>query len=281
MSDHPVGGVRHHSVVPSVQAALLTIALSIVMGLAAQTGVLVPVVATVFVAQVMIATAPAPADDHGRALPMPHLVPTLVGSVVAAAIAYHPLLLLGAATRASLDGLQVGVFAGVVIGGAAGLIAAIVAQIARRDGRRSLVRSLSAASSLTLFAALASGWIGAARASTGPDIVVVSCIAMVAGLLVWMAPGPRLLVVPLAVLVGAGAAVGASYIPDIAVPIPFAATAGLGVAGVATLGLAVGTAWTHGRHHLATAWGLPAALSFALTGPVVFVAGDFLSALPR
>lgn len=263
-------------------AALLTIALSIIMGLAAQTGFLLPVLATVVVAQVMIAAAPAPADDHGRALPTPHMIPTLVAGVVAAAVAYHPMLLLGAQTRGSLDGLQSGVLAGILLGSAAGLMAALVAQIARRDGRSSLVRSMGAATSLTVFAACASGWIAAARASTGPDIVIVQCAAMVAALAVSMAPGPRLVIVSLAVLAGAGAAVGTTYGPGIDVPVLFAMCAGLGAAGVAVLGLAAGAAWTHGRHHLPAAWGLPAALSFALTGPVVFVTGDFLSAaLPQ
>jgi hypothetical protein len=266
-------------VVSSVPAALLTIALAVIMGLATQTGVLLPVLATVAVAQVMIAAAPAPADDRGRALPTAHMVPTLIASVVSATIAYHPFFLVGVATRASLDGLQVGVFAGAVLGVAAGLVAAIVAQIARRDGRRGVVRSLAAASSLTVCAACASGWVGAARAFTGPDTVLVSCAGIVAGIAAGLMPGPRPAVLVAALVVGGGAGTGAAYLTHATMPVAFAAATGLAAAGVASLGLAVGSAWTYGRHHLPAAWGLPAALGFALTGPVVFMAGDYLSAL--
>lgn len=263
----------------SVPAAALAIVLSTIMGLAAYTGVLLPVLATALVAQVMLAAAPAPADDRGRALPTPHMIPTLLAAVVSSTIAYQPMFLVGAGTRASLDGLQLGVFAGAIPGIAAGMIAAMVAQVGRRDGRRSLVRSLAVASSLMVFAACASAWIGAARAPTGTEIVVVSCAAAVAGVAAGLIPGPRAVVVIAALGVGAGAAVGTAWLTDAAMPMAFAAVAGVGAAGITSLGLAVGSAWTHGRHHLPAIWGLPAALGFALTGPVVFVAGDFLSAL--
>jgi hypothetical protein len=258
----------------------LAIVLAAIMGLAAQTGVLLPVLATAFVAQVIIAAAPAPADDRGRALPTPHMIPTLVAAVVSAAIAYRPTLLLGAGTRASLEGLQSGVLAGILPSIAAGLIAAFVAQIARRDDRRSLVRSLGAATSLLVFAACASGWIGAAgRPGSGRGVVVVACAAIAAGILVGLIPGPRPLVVPVAVMTGAASALGAAHLADTAMPVAFAVALGVGTSGIAVMALAVGAAWTHGRHHLPTAWGLPAALSLALTGPIVFMAGDFLSAL--
>jgi hypothetical protein len=269
----------HHSVVFSVPAALLAIALSTIMGLSAKTGVLLPVLATAFVAQVMIAAAPAPADDRGRALPTPHMIPTMIAAIVSSAIAYHPWFLMGAGTRASLDALQAGVFAGVVPGVAAGLVAAIVAQVARRDGRRSLVRSLAAATSLMVFAACASAWIGAARAATGTDVVVVSCAAVAVAVVIGQIPGPRPVVVVAALLIGAGAAAATAYLLHAAMPVAFSTAAGAAAAGIALLGLAVGSAWTHGRHHLPTAWGLPAALGLALSGPAVFVAGDFLSAL--
>jgi hypothetical protein len=108
---------------------------------------------------------------------------------------------------------------------------------------------------------------------------VVSCAAVVTGVVACLIPGPQPVVLVAALALGAGAAVGTAHFTDGAMPIGFAAVAGVGAAGVAALGLAVGSAWTHGRHHLPAAWGLPAALGFALTGPVVFVAGDFLSAM--
>jgi hypothetical protein len=265
-------------VVFSVPAAFLTLALVTVMGLAAQTRVLLPVLATVFIAQVLIAVGPSPADERGRAIPTPQLTATLIGGSVSSAIAYHPSLLFGAQTRASLDGLKPDVFAGALLGIAAGLTAAIVAQAARTDGRGQLVESLAAVSSLVVFAACASAWVGAARANTGPEVVTIGCAAVLATFVVTLAPGDRRVVLPFALLVGTGAGAAASHFVDGQSTLPFAAGVGLGAGGLALLGLVVGTLWTHGRSHLPSAWGLPGALAFVMAGPLVFMAGDFLAA---
>lgn len=262
----------------SVRAACLAIALATVMGLAAQTQVLLPVLATVLIAQVLIASGPSPADDRGRAIPTPQLVATLVSGAVSSAIAYHPDLLLGAQTRASLDSLKPGVFSGLLLGIAAGLVAAIVAQAVRKDGRRQLVESLAAVSSLVVFAACASAWVAAARANTGREIVTIGCAAVLVTFLLNLAPGDRRLVLPIALIAGAAAGAAAAHLVGGQATLPFAAGVGLATAGVGLVGLAVGTAWTHGRSHLPSAWGLPGALAFVLAGPLVFVAGDFLAA---
>lgn len=262
----------------SVRAASLTVALAAVMGLAAQTRVLLPVVATVLVAQVVIASAPSPADGRGIAIPTPQLGPTMIAAVVSSTIAFFPALLFGAQTQASLDSLKPGVFAGVLLGIAAGLIAAIVAQVVRTDGRHQLVLSLAAVSSLVVFAACASAWVAAARANTGREIVTIGCAALLVTFLVGLVPGDRRVVVPLALALGAGAAVGASHLLDGDATMSFAAGVGLGSAGVALVGLAVGTVWAHGRTHLPSAWGLPGALAFVMAGPLIYVAGDFLAA---
>jgi hypothetical protein len=265
-------------VVFSVRAASLTIALATVMGLAAQTRLLLPVLGTVLIAQVLIASGPSPADERGRAIPTPQLIATLISGGVSSGIAYHPDLLLGAQTRASLDGLKPGVFAGVLLGVAAGLIAAIVAQAARKDPRRDLVESLAAVSSLVVFAACASAWVAAARATTGREILTIGCAAIVATFVLTLVPGDRRIVVPIALIAGAGAGAAAGYLIDGQATLPFAAGIGLGAAGFALVGLAVGTVWTHGRSHLPSAWGLPGALAVDMSGPLVFVAGDFLAA---
>ena len=262
----------------SVRAAFVTLALVTVMGLAAQTRVLLPVLATVFIAQVLIAAGPSPADERGRAIPTPQLTATLIGGAVSSAIAYHPGLLFGAQTRASLDGLKPGVFAGVLLGIAVGLTAAIVAQAARRDGRGHLVESLAAVTSLVVFAACASAWVGAARANTGPEVVTIGCAAVLATFAVTLAPGDRRVVLPFALLVGAVAGGVVSHFVDGQASWPFAAGVGLTAGGLALLGLAVGTVWTRGRTHLPSAWGLPGALAFVMAGPLVYIAGDFLAA---
>jgi len=262
----------------SVRAAVLTLALATVMGVAAHTRVLLPVLATVFLAQLLIASGPSPADDRGRAIGTPQLTATLIAGAVASAIAYHPGLLFGAQTRASLDSLKPGVFAGVLLGVAAGLIAAIVAQVARKDGRGHLVESLAAVSSLVVFAACASAWVAAARANTGREILTVGCAAVVASFLVVLAPGDRRVVVPVALIAAGAAGAAGSHLVGGQATLAFAAGVGVGAAGFALVGLSVGTVWTHGRSHLPSAWGLPGALAFVLAGPLVFVAGDFLAA---
>lgn len=264
--------------VSSLRAPLLTIALVFVMGLAAQTRVLLPVLATVLVAQVLVAAAPSPADERGRAIPTPQLIATLIASGVSSIIAFSPALLFGAQTRASLDSLKPGVFAGMLLGVAAGLIAALIAQMLRKDGRRQLVPSLAAVTSLVVFAACASAWVGAARANTGREIVTIGCAAVLATFVIGLVPADRRIVVPLGLVIGAVAGAGASHLLDGQATLLFAAGVGFGSAGVALVGLAVGTVWAHGRSHLPSAWGMPGALAFVMAGPLVYVAGDFLAA---
>lgn len=270
--------VQYCAGVFSVRAALLTLALVSVMGLAAQTRVLLPVVATVLVAQALIASAPSPADERGRAIPTPQLTATLIAGGVSTAIAFVPALLYGAQTRASLDSLKPGVFAGMLLGVAAGLIAAIVAQALRADGRRQLVPSLAAVTSLVVFAASASAWVAAARANTGREVVTIGCAAVLASFLAGLVPGDRRILLPLALVLGAAAGAGASHLLGGEATVSFAAGVGFGAAGIALVGLTVGTVWTHGRSHLPSAWGLPGALAFVLAGPLIYVAGDFLAA---
>jgi hypothetical protein len=193
-------------------------------------------------------------------------------------IAFYPALLFGAQTRASLDSLKPGVFAGMLLGVAAGLIAAIVAQALRTDGRHHLVPSLAAVSSLVVFAACASAWVGAARANTGREIVTIGCAAVLASFLTGLVPGDRRVMLPLSLILGAAAGAGASHVLGGHATLPFAAVVGFGAAGIALVGLAVGTVWAEGRSHLPSAWGLPGALAFVMAGPLVFVAGDFLAA---
>lgn len=266
--------------VPKVSTTLLTVALAVNMCLAVETRILLPVVATVVVALIVIAVAPSPADENGRPVTTAHTVPTLVGGSVAAAIAYYPLLLLGASTRSSLDGLQAGSLAGLVLGVAAGQLTAMVTHVASSAARAQLVRSLGVTASLTTFAACACGWIGAARSLNGPDMVVIACAALVGGLVVSAVPGRRLVVTPLALAAGTvAAAATAHWAPGVSAPLWLAASAGFVVIGVALLSFAVGDAWILHREQAPGARAFPAALAFALVGPVVYVAGDFLSAL--
>jgi hypothetical protein len=255
-------------------------ALAFVVALAALTRTLLPVVATIIVVQVLIASAPSPADARGRAIPTPQAVATLAGGFTAAAIAYLPSLLIGAGgTRAGIDGLSItGVLAGLLPGVAVGVLIAIGAQIVRKDGRHDLVTSLGTVVSLVLFAATASAWIGAARTPSGREIVAIAGAAMVTALVVWTIFGPHLVAGIAAVAVGAADAAGMAVRLHGATTWEFAAVVGAGVAGFAIAGLLVGMAWTEGRHHLAAGWAFPGALAFTLCGPLVYVSAQMVSA---
>lgn len=256
--------------------------------MAVQTGFLLLVLATIVVAQCLIASAPAPADRRGRAIASPQVAATLVAGLVSAIFAYQPRFLMGAnGTQAGADGaVSTGVFAGVLPGVAAGLIVAIVAQALRRDGRADLVRSLAAVTSLALVAGTASAWIGAARASAlsssrvpiGSEVVTLACAAVAAGLAMWVLPLPRSIAGLLALAAGAGAAAGMSVLLGGSVQPIYAAVVGAGAAGFAAMGLLVGHAWTQGRGHVSAGWGFPGALSFAMTGPLVYIGAQLATA---
>ena len=259
-----------------------------VVALAVQTGFLFLVVATIVVAQCLIASAPAPADRRGRAMASPQVAATLVAGLVSALFAYQPRLLLGAGgTQASADGaVSTGVFAGVLPGVAAGLIVAIVAQALRRDGRADLVRSLAAVTSLALAAGTASAWIGAARASAlstarvpiGSEVVTFACAAVAAGLAMWVLPVARSIAGLLALAAGALAAAVVAALLGGSVHGLYAAVVGAGAAGFAAMGLLVGQAWTQGRGHASAGWGFPGALAFALTGQLVYIGAQLATA---
>jgi len=259
---------------------MLTMALAFVVALAVLTRTLFPVLATIVVVQVLIATAPSPADSRGRAIPTPQVLATLVGGLVSAAIAYRPDLLIGApGTRAGIDGLATtGVLAGFAPGAAVGVLVAIVVQVARKDGRRELVASLGTVVSLVVFAGTASAWIGAARTPSGREVVVIAAAAVVDAFVVWIIFGFRWVGGVVAVLAGGVAGAGMALRLDGAVTWQFGAVVGIGVAGFAVVGLLVGLAWTEGRHHLSAGWGFPGALAFALTGPLVYVGSQMVSA---
>lgn len=269
-------------------SAALTASLAALVALAVQTQFLLLVVAAILVVQCLIASAPAPADERGRAVLSPQELPVLAAGVVSATLAYNPTLLLGArGTQSGSDGaVSTGVFAGVLLGVAAGLTVAIIGQLVRRDERVSLVRSLAAATSLVLFSAIATAWIGAARATSvsgtpvavGRDIVTLACAAVVAGLIVWVFPVSRTLAGAAVLAVGAAAAAGTNWAIGGSVDLWFAAVAGMCAAAFAAIGLLVGHAWTQGRGHVAVGWGFPGALAFAIVGPLVHVAAQLASA---
>jgi len=260
-------------------STLLSIALAVVLTLAAYTNVLF-VGAVVVIAQIMIAAAPSPANESGRPVNAPRFGAAAVAGLIATAVTLHPALLLGAdGTRAGRVGrIESGVFAGLVPAMAAGLIAALLSQMFRKWGRKSLVLTTGYAVTLCAFTALTIGWIGAAQSLGGAPVVAVGAIALSAALLVWLVPFDRWIVGSFAITAGgvAGAVAASSLGGDSGMTWVFGAFAGVWVAMFGILGQVLGRAWCSGRRHASAGWGFPGALSLALPAPIVFIAGQLL-----
>lgn len=236
------------------------------------------VAAAVLVVQVLIALAPSAIDPAGRAIPSPHFVAALVAGVVATLITLFPGLLDGA-TGSSPDVVGAtdhGMLAGIMPAIAVAVFVALMAQMLRTDGRSDLVPSTTYAVTLGVFAALATGWIGAAQSLGGAEVVAIGSAGVAAGLLGWLVPIDRFVAASLAILTGAvgGAAVAASV--DSPMTWLFGVAIGSAAALFAVLGQVLGRAWSRGRRHAAAGWGFPGAMSVALAAPLVYVGGQLI-----
>lgn len=276
-------------------ASALSVVIAAVLTLAIQTKVLFLVAAVIVVVQALLASAPSPADDRGRSIPTPRAAATMSAGIVACVIALRPSLLLGAdGSSVGQDGrISTGLAAGILPAVAVGVFVALVAQMLRRDGRRDLVLSISAATSLALFAALASTWIGAARAASGPEVVTIAAVGLAAALIVWMIPIDRYVCGALAITAGAVAAAAATFVvgdSQVARPsgvavvvVPpiswvFGLALGSGAALFAILGQVLARAWSQGRVHASAGWGFPGAMAIAMAGPIVYLGGQLVTA---
>lgn len=261
-------------------ASALSVVIAAVLTLAIQTEVLILVAAVIVVVQALLASAPAPADTRGRPIPTPRAAATMSAGIVSCIIALRPSLLLGAdGSSVGQDGLiSTGVVAGILPGVAVGVFVALIAQMLRRDGRRDLVLSTSAAISLALFASLASAWIGAARASSGADVVTIAAVGLAASLVVWMIPIDRVVCAALAITVGAAASAATALAVDGLPTWIFGVAVGSGTALFAILGQVLARAWSQGRIHASAGWGFPGAMAIAMSGPIVYLAGQLVTA---
>jgi hypothetical protein len=265
--------------VSRVGASALSVVIAAVLTLAAQTGVLILVAAVIVVVQGLLASAPSPADARGRSIPTPRSAATMSAGLVSCIVALDPTLLLGAdGSSVGQDGLiSTGVIAGILPGVVVGVFVALVAQMFRRDDRRELVLSMSGAVSLALFASLASAWIGAARAASGPEVVTIAAVGLAASLLVWMIPIDRYVCASAAILVGAGASAAAAIVVDGLPTWVFGLAVGSGTALFAILGQVLARAWSQGRVHASAGWGFPGAMAIAMAGPIVYLAGQLVT----
>lgn len=265
-------------VMSRILPSLFSTALAGLLVLAAATSEVALVGAAVLVVQGLIAAAPSPPDDRGRAHGGPRFWPVLAAGVTATVLITYPSLLVGAeGMRAGREGIvSNGVVAGLVPAVAVAVLFSLVAQMLRRDGRRHLVVTTSHAVTLGVFAALAACWIAAARAASGAEVVVLGAVAVSAALLVWAIPIDRIFCASAALLAAGGAAAGAAYLLDgVATPL-FGVVIGMSAAVFALLGQVMGRAWSAGRIHASQGWGFPGALAIALPAPVVHVCGQLL-----
>lgn len=268
----------------AVPAAALSIALAALLALSSHVGEPL-VVAVVVLIQVLVALAPAPADERGRIVRAPRFEAAILAGLVATVFTVWPRLLVGAdGSKAGEIGLVgAGTYAALVLASSAGMVVTFISQMLRKDGRRALVTSTGYAVALAVFAALPIGWLTAVRSPQGVDVVTVCAAAIGAAMLPWMLtsyrlPGPWACA---ALGILAGAAVGAlvAGVSSSSLTVYFGLVVGFGAAAFGILGQVLGAAWGMGRRHAAAGWGLPGALALVVASPLVHVAGLLSSSL--
>lgn len=258
-------------------SSALAVVLVAVLSLAAYADPLM-VAASVVVVQVLVASAPSPADARGRAVPGPRFAAALSGGLVATVVTLFPGLLDGAQETSTQTFLRVdtGMFVGVLPAVVVTVFVALLSQMARTDGRPNLVSTTSYAVALGVFATLAVGWIGAAQSLGRSDIVVIGAAGLAGGVLVWAVPLDRVLVGSGAVLAGGAAGAAVVVLLDVRESVAFGIAVGSGAALFAVTGQVLGRAWSRGKRHAETGWGFPAAMSVALAAPVVYVGSQLM-----
>ncbi|GAA1735943.1 hypothetical protein [Aeromicrobium alkaliterrae] len=257
--------------------ALWTVALVAVMAVAAQVDPVL-VAATVLLVQAQIAVGPHPTDPRGRTVRAPKVAAVMTASLVATALTLWPRTLVGAdgTTAGDIADVVPGSLVAIVPATAAGLVVALISQMFRRDGRRELVTTTAHAATASLLAALAIGWITAARNPLGEETVVLGAVGVGVGVLLWCLPGDRYVVASVAM---AGSAVACALVAQLAGDFftftwVFGLVMGAQVSIGAVLGQVVGRAWGEGRRHAASGWGFPGAMSVALAAPLVHLIGQ-------
>jgi hypothetical protein len=265
--------------VPRLGSTLLSLALAGVITLAAYTDP-VFVGAAVVLVQVLIALAPSAVDPSGRSIRSPHFVAALAAGLVATAITLEPDLLSGAdGTSPDVVGAtDNGMMSGILLAIAVAVFVSLLAQMSRTDGRPDLVSSTAYAVALGAFAALSSGWIGAAQSLGDSACVAVGAGGLAAGLLVWLIPIDRWFCASLAIVAGAGGGAAVTQYVDSPLTWVFGVAIGSATALFAILGQVLGRAWSQGHTHAAAGWGFPGAMSIALAAPLVYIGGQLVGA---
>ena len=264
---------------PRLGSTLLSLALAGAITLAAYTDP-VFVGAAVLLVQVLIALAPSAVDPAGHSIRSPHFAAALSGGLVATAITLAPGLLNGAdGTSADVVGAtDNGMMAGILPAIAASVFVALIAQMLRSDGRPDLVPSTAYAVALGTFAALSSGWIGAAQSLGAADAVAVGAGGL--GRRAADLAGPdRSMDLRLARRSGGrrwrrrGRDRG-----RLDADVGLRRRGGLCGGTVRCAGSGARPRLARGHTHAAAGWGFPGAMSIALAAPLVYVGGQLVGA---
>ncbi len=265
----------HHSGVPNVAATLLSLSLAGLLTLAAFTDPWL-VAAVVVVIQLLLALAPGPVSD----VEVPRFASIAGTGLVATALTMWPGALEGAdGTSAKVFGhADNGMIASIMPAIVVGVFLTLATQMLRTDGRSKLVSTASYSVALSVCAALAVAWIGAVKSFGDAEVVAVGAAGLGAGLLVWLLPIDRWVCGSIAMV--AGAAAGAAVVLNVDTPMTWVLgmTLGATAAVFAILGQVLGRQWADGHPHPAAGWGLPGALSVALSAPIVYIAGQLIGA---
>lgn len=254
-------------------ASVLTIVFCGLFVITGYTAVLA-VGATVVLGQLVMATLPAPVDPDGYVIRSRPLLPIIAGSLVATGLMLRPEVLVGAAGTTAVQeasatpGFQIGLGPGV----AAALLVALFVQMWRRDGRGHLVQSLTYSVAAAVFAVCLSVWVTVPSLSNGEPTIAAAAAGAAGASLVWLVPGPRKLLGPVAV-VGGGVAGGVfGYLVTDELSTDFGAALGLAASVMVVVGRVAAKAWAPDAKLRVGFEGL---LPLALAAPVVYLVGQF------
>lgn len=259
-------------------STLLSLVLAGVITLAAYADPVL-VAAAVVLVQVLIAAAPPLLTAHGHVIGSPRFVPVVVAGGVATVLTLQPELLTGADGTSSdvVGATDTGMLAGVLPAIVAAVFVALAAQMLRTDGRAQLVQSLGYAVTLSVVAALSTGWVGTVQSLGDAAAVAIAAAGLAGGLVVWMLPIDRLWCLSLSIVSGAGAGAAVAATVDSSVTVYFGVVVGAGAAALAVLGQAVARIMSRGNLQPSARWGFPGAMAVAFAAPVAYVGGQLVT----
>jgi hypothetical protein len=253
--------------------AVLSVGLCGVLAITAHTDP-IAVAAGVAVAQLVLAGA----VFQGPAVPAPRTAALVVaaGGLATTALMTWPDVLSGfdgshAGNSVRLSG---GSLMGLAPGAAVVVVGAVVREMFRRGRRMYLTASLAGTVTIGAWSVLLAAWVAAAKTDEGDQVVLVAAAAAAVASLTWSLPGPRGLIGPLGILVGAAAGIAARMVWGA----PLETSVAVGLAAIAAMlavsGRAIATTLAVDP---ARRLSVDAVLPLVLVGPIAFWTGQLLA----